>query len=145
MLQIGMNSRILKTIYGVFFPITVFLLLLGVASINNRPNILGSAIADFIVRFMLTFWFCGLYRRLSRFSSFSFFPNKKWAKSDVGGTEKYFYLSLSLLFSIGCSVITWWIIRWFFSYFSGFAFIISTLNGFVVFLPLAIQYWVLKL
>jgi len=145
MFQHAMNFKTLKTIYGVILPIAVVLLLLGTASFNNRPQLFGAASADFIIRFMLTLWFSGLYNRLSRFSSFSFFPNKKWYKTDVGGIEKYFYIGISSLFSLGCGVITWWAIQWFFPNFSGFAFVIAALNSFIVFLPMATQYWALKL
>lgn len=94
MLPIAMNSKVIKIMYEVILPVAVVLLLFGIASFNSRPQLLGSASADFIIRFMLTLWFCGLYIRLSRFSSFSFFPNKKWSKSDVGGIEKYFYIAI---------------------------------------------------
>lgn len=145
MLQHAMNSKIFKTIYGVILPIAVVLLLFGIASFNSRPQLLGSASTDFIIRIMLALWFCGLYIRLSRFSSFSFFPNKKWSKTDVGGIEKFFYIGISFLFSLGCGVITWWVNQWFFPNFSGAAFVAAALNSFIVFLPMATQYWALKL
>ena len=145
MLQNALNSKPMKLIYGVVLPVAVALFLLGIASFNIRPKLLGAASADLIIRFMLTLWFSGLYIRLSRFSSFSFFPNKKWSKSDIGGIEKYFYIGISFLFSLGCGLITWWIIRWFFLDYSGFALLIAILNSLIVFLPIATQYWALKL
>jgi len=144
MLQVAMNSKIQKTVYGVFLPIVVVFFLGIVASFINRPHLLGSAIVDFIVRIMLAIWFCGLYSRLSRFSTFSFFPNKIWSKSDIGCTEKFFHLSLIFIFSIGCGLITWWIILWFIPIFSNFAAVIAVSNSLVVLLPMATHYWVLK-
>lgn len=145
MLHHAMNLKIIKTIYGVVLPIVVVLLLLGIASFNSRLQLLGSASADLVIRFLLTLWFCGLYIRLSRISSFSFFPNKKWSKIDVGGLEKYFYIGISFLISLGCGGITWWVIQWFLLYFSDFAFVIAALNSLIVFLPMVTQYWALKL
>jgi len=145
MLQAAMTSKVFKIIYGIVFPITVVSLLLGVASFNNRPQILGLTGADLIIRIMLVIWFCGLYIRLSRFSSFSFFSNKKWTKEDVRGMEKYIYIGIIFLFSIGSGIITWWVIQWFLPNFSGFNFVIAALNSIIVFLPMAKQYWVLKL
>lgn len=145
MIQNAMNSNVIKIIYGIFLPVVVVSFLLGIASLNSRPQLFGASSADFIIRFILTLWFSGLYVRLARFSVFSFFPNKNWSKSDVGGIEKYFYIGISFLFCLGCGVITWWIIQWFFLYLSSFALLIAILNSLIVFLPMATQYWVLKL
>lgn len=145
MLQVALNSKIVNMIYRLFLPIAGVLLLFGIASYNSRPQLLGSASADFIIRCMVTLWFCGLYIRLSRFSSLSFFSNKKWSKADVGETEKYFYIGFSFLFSLGCGVITWWAIQWFLPNYSGFAIVATVLNTLIVLLPMATQYWVLKL
>jgi len=144
MLQHTINSKIFKTIYRVILPVSVVVLLLGIASFNRRPQLFGAASADFIIRFMLTLWFCGLYIKLSQFSSFSYYPNKKWSRADVGGIEKYFYIGISFLFSLGCGVIIWWVIQWFFPNLSNFAFAAAVLTSFIVFLPMAAQYWVLK-
>lgn len=145
MIQNFMNSKVMKIIYKIILPVAVVLFLLGIASFNSRSKLLEAASTDFFIRLLLTLWFSGLYIRLSRFSSFSFFPNKKWSKSDIGGIEKYFYIGISFLFSLGCGVITWWIIRWFFPDFSGSALLIAALSSLIVFLPMATQYWVLKL
>jgi len=145
MIQVGLNSKIVKTVYRLVLPFAVVLLLFGIASFNSRQHLFGSASADIIVRCMITLWFCGLYIRLSRLSSYSFFPNKKWSKADVGGIEKYFYISLCFLFSIGCGVITWWAIQWFLPNFSDFAIVITVLNSLIVLVPMATQYWVFKL
>jgi hypothetical protein len=141
----GTKSTEFKIIYGAVLPIAVILLLLGVASFNIRPRLLGSSVSDIFIRLMLCFWFCGLYLRLSRFSSYSFFPNKKWSKTDVKGFEKYFYIGISFLFSLGCGLITWWTIQWFLPNLSNFALVITILNSFIIFLPMATHYWVLKL
>jgi len=145
MLQMDTNSKLFKIVYGVALPIAVVLVLLVIASFNRRPQLLGSVAPDLFVRFILCLWFCGLYIRLSRFSSFSFYPNKKWTKSDIGGLEKYFYIGISILFSVGCGIITYWVIRWFFPTFSNFAFIVASVNGLFIFLPMLTHYWVIKL
>jgi len=95
MLQAAMDSKTFRVVYGLVFPIGVVILLLGVASLNNRPRILGSIASDLVIRFLLTIWFCILYIRLSRISSFSYYPNKKWTKADVGPLEKYYYWAMS--------------------------------------------------
>jgi len=145
MLQNAMNSKLFKTTYRVVLPVFVLLLLLVFASFNERPKLFGSGSIDLIIRFILTIWFCSLFIKLSRFSSFSFFPNKKCPKTDVGGMEKYFYIGIIILFSLGCGVITWWIIRWFLPDFSDFAFVITSLNTMIVFIPMVAHYWVIKL
>jgi hypothetical protein len=72
---------------------------IGFASFINRPYILGTFVSDLLIRLFITFWFCGLYIRLSRFSSYSGYRNKKWTKADVKGLEKYF-LTVMILFSV---------------------------------------------
>lgn len=144
MLQVVMTSKAVKIIYGIIFPVTVVSLLLGVATFNNRPRFLGSTGADIIIRIMLVVWFCGLYIRLSRFTSFSFFTNKKWSKSDMG-REKYIYIVIILLFCIGIGLITWWVTQWFLPNFSSLKILLAILNSIIVFLPMVSQYWLLKL
>lgn len=145
MFQADSNFKVVKIVYQIAFPVAVIIVLLGIASSNSRPRLLDSGASDLIIRLMLCIWFCTLYIRLSRISSFSFFPDRKWSKSDVGELEKYFYIGISFLFSLGCGVITRWIIHWFLPDLAGFAFVIAFINCFVIFLPLAVHYWVLKL
>lgn len=145
MLQAAMDSKTFKILYGIVFPIGVVVSLLGIASFNNRPRILGSTASDLIIRLLLTIWFCVLYIRLSRISSFSYYPNKKWTKADIGPLEKYAYLALSAFFSGGCGIVTWWMIHWFLLSSSGFSYAISVVNSLIILIPLATHYWVLKL
>lgn len=145
MLRIAMDSKTFRVVYGIVFPIGVIILLLGVASLNDRPRILGSIASDLVIRFLLTIWFCILYIRLSRISSFSYYPNKKWTKDDVGPFEKYYYLAMSAFFSIVCGIITWWVIRWFLLSPPNLTYAISIVNCLVILLPLVTHYWVLKL
>jgi hypothetical protein len=143
--QIAMDSKVNKIVYGVVLPIAVIILLLGVASFNSRPRILGSVVSDLIIRFFLTIWFCILYIRLSRISSFSYYPNKKWTKEDVGPLEKYYYWGMSVFFGVVSGIITWWVIQWFLPSLSSFAYMISVINSLIILLPLVTHYWVLKL
>lgn len=145
MLQAAMDSKTFKVVYGVVFPIGLVILLLGVASLNSRPRILGSIASDLVIRFLLTIWFCILYIRLSRISSFSYYPNKKWTKADVGPLEKYYYWAMSAFFSVVCGIITWWVIHWFLLSPPSFTYAVSVANGLVILLPLVTHYWVLKL
>jgi len=140
-----MNSKIIKVLYGIFFPMIVITLLLGIASFNARPRLLGSFASDLTIRLLLCAWFCGLYIRLSRFSSYSIYPNKKWTKEDVGPVEKYFYIGLCFLFSAGCGLITWWVIQQFLPGLSYLTLITVVFNFLIVLLPMVKQYWVLKL
>lgn len=146
MLQTVMDSKTFKIVYGVILPIVVVALLLGVASLSSsRLGVLGSTASDLMIRCFLTIWFCGLYIKLSRISSFGYYPNRKWTKADVGPTEKYIYWIMSLFFGIACGVVTWWIIQWFFPSVASFAYVISTVNCFIIAYPLVTSYWVLKL
>lgn len=145
MLSAVMDSKTIKQIYGVIFPMSVVILLLGVASFNIRPKLLGPSASDLIIRFLLTIWFSILYIRLSRISSFSYYPNIKWTKADVGPFEKYYYWVLSLFFSVVCGIITWWVIHWFLLSPPGFIYAVSVVNCLVILMPLVSHYWVLKL
>ena len=145
MLQAALGSKTFKILYGVVLPFGVFILLLGVASLNNRPRIFGSKTSDLVIQFIIAIWFCFLYVRLSRISSFSYYPNKKWTKADVGTLEKYFYLTMSAFFSVACGIITWWTIRWFFLSSPALTYLISIGNCLIILLPLVTHYWVLKL
>jgi hypothetical protein len=141
-----MDSRPFKMVYGVALPLLVIILLLGVASLNSRPHILGSAASDLIIRFLFAIWFSILYIRLSRISTFSSFPNKKWTKADVGALEKHIYWGLSIFFGVVCGIIiTWSVIQWFLPSLSSFAYVISTANSLMIIIPLITHYWVLKL
>lgn len=146
MLQAVMDSKTCKLVYGLVFPIMVVALLLGVASLNSsRPSVLGSTSSGLIIRCFLTIWFCALYIRLSRISSFSYYPNKKWTKADIGPREKYVYWIMSAVFGIVCGVVTWWLIQWFFPSIASFAYVISAVNCLIIMYPLVTYYWVLKL
>jgi hypothetical protein len=145
MLQEFMDTKIIKNIYSVLFPFIVIVLLLGIASFNNRPLFLGSITFDLILRLLITVWYCVFYIKLSRISSFSYFPNKKWSKSDIGELEKYYYIGMGIFMSVGCGLITWWVIQGFFPNFSSFAFLIAAINSMIFFLPLITHYWVLKI
>lgn len=145
MLQTAMDSKTIRVVYAMVFPVVMVILLLGVASINNRQRIFGSIASDFVIRCLLTIWFCILYMRLSRISTFSYYPNKKWTKADVGPLEKYYYWAMSVFFSVVCGIITWWIMRWFFLSPPGLTYAVSIANCLIILLPLVTHYWVLKL
>jgi hypothetical protein len=134
-----------KTIYGFLLPIIAVGFLLGLASFNSHPRILGSFSSDLIIRALLSAWFCGLYIRLSRFSTYSIYPNKKWTKADAGALEKYYLIGVGFLFSAGCGILTWWALHWFLPGFSIFSFVIAVVNFLIVLWPMAKNYWVLKI
>ena len=138
-------SKIFKKVYGEVFPIMVAALLLGAASLNSRPLVFGSIIYDLIIRGFLAIWFCGLYIRLSRIDSFSYYPNKLWTKADVSPEGKIYYRGMSVLFGVVCGVVTWWIIQWFFPTIANWAYLISVVNCLIIIFPLVTHYWVLKL
>jgi len=139
------NSKLVNRLYAVILPILVIALFLGIASINSRPKLLGSSVFDFIIRSLLTGWFCVLYIKLSRFSSFSFYPNKRWSKVDVSELEKFYLIGMIFIFSIACGILTYWVIEWFLPNISILALGIAIVNSILIFLPMGTQYWVLKL
>jgi hypothetical protein len=134
----------LQPFYRTIFPVVVIVSLIGIASINNRQFFLGSVCADFIVRVFLTLWFSILYYRSSNISSFSYFPNIKWTKSDVNGKEKYKIICLSFIFSAICGLVTYMVIIWFISSIFIIGFLVAILNSLLIFLPLLTHYWVFK-
>ena len=90
-----------KVFYGAILPISTIILFLGIASFNKRPLFSKSIVFDFFARLVLSILFICLYIRLSRFSTFSFYPNKKWTKTDIGPLEKYILWSVCILYGIG--------------------------------------------
>lgn len=147
MIQNAVNSQVFQRIYRVVLPVIVVTLLLGVASINssNRTPILSSVTFDFVIRVLLSIWFSALFIRLSRFSTYSVYPNRHWTAADVGKLEKYYLIVLSVMFCLGCGILTYWVIKWFFLGNDSLALGIALINSLLVLLPMATQYWVLKL
>lgn len=145
MIQDIANSKTFQTIYGILFPVIVVTLLLGIASLNSRTLIFRSFAYDFGIRILLSIWFSGLFIRLSRFSTYRVYPNKHWTKADVGKSEKYYLIGQAVLFSVGCGIITFWVTKWFFPFIGSFTFVIALITCLIVLLPLATQYWILKL
>ena len=131
--------------YRIILPIITVLFLLIVASFVNRPILFKSIIADFIIRALLTIWFCGIYFRVSNLSKYRIYPNITWTKSDVQSYEKYVYISLIIISGLFLIIITWWVVRIFFPFISNCALPIAILNGVLVTIPAISQYWVFKL
>jgi len=113
MIQNAVNSKVFQRIYRVVLPVIVVSLLLGIASINssNRTLLLSSVTFDLVIRILLSVWFSALYSRLSRFNTYSVYPNRHWTAADVGKLEKYYLIALSVLFSLGCGLLTYWVVR----------------------------------
>lgn len=147
MIQNAVNSKVFQRIYRVVLPVIVVILLLGIASINsgNRTLLLSSVAFDLVIRILLSVWFSVLYIRLSRFNTYSVYPNRHWTAADVGKLEKYYLIALSILFSLGCGILTYWVVRWFFFNVDSLALGIALINSAIVLLPMVTQYWVLKL
>jgi len=147
MIQNAVNSKVFQRIYRVVLPVIVVSLLLGIASINssNRTLLLSSVTFDLVIRILLSVWFSALYSRLSRFNTYSVYPNRHWTAADVGKLEKYYLIALSVLFSLGCGLLTYWVVRWFFFNVDSLALGIALMNSVIVLLPMVTQYWVLKL
>lgn len=139
------TNKIIKILYLYLLPFTTAIFLLGISSFIPRAKLFKSDLFDLLIRSLLTIWFCALYIRLSKISTFSIYPNKKWSKSDVGFNEKHIYLSLGIFLGIGGAAITWWMVRTFFPDFQGWRIAVAGLNGLIIMYPLLQHYWVLKL
>jgi hypothetical protein len=147
MIRNVVNSKTFQKIYGIVFPVIVIALVIGIASLNtsSRTIILGSIPFDFVIRTLLSIWFSALFIRLSRFSTYRVYSNKQWTKADVGKSEQYYLIGLAVLFSIGCGILAYWVTKWLFPGIGNFTFVIALINGLIVLLPMATQYWILKL
>ena len=145
-MQINIGYKtIYRSIYRIVLPILTIILLIGVSSFNNRSRLFDSIYIDLFVRLFLCYWFCGLYWKLSRFSSYSIYPNIIWKKENLTKKEKTFYIGLGILWGIGSGILTWWSVKFFFPCPLFIRYASSILNAFITSYPMAIQYWVLKL
>jgi hypothetical protein len=133
------DSEAVRKIYGVWLPVIVVVMLLGAASLNTRPTLLGSICADFIIRLLLSGWFCGLYIGLSRL-----LVESSSQPDNIDGIEKFFLLGGAAFWGLASGLITYWIMLGLLPAFSGIAYAISALNALIIFLPLALHYrqWV---
>lgn len=141
----GYQKKLIQVFYSLVLPLITILLLLVILSVISRPKVLGSSFGDWLIRFLLCIWFCGLYIRLSRFSEYRIYPNIKWSKTDLGSVEKYFYIGMGLFMGIGCALVTWWTVQTFLPSFAPLASIIAVVNGLIIAFPITTQYWVLRL
>jgi len=139
------ETRPIKILYGLILPITMTFTLLFVSSIIKRQYLGGSPKTDFFIRFLFCLWFSGVYFRLSRIITYSIYPNIRFSKSDVVGSEKYLYICFFVLLAIGSGFLSWWMTIWFFPLNSIFAGIFAVVNGLIIFLPLVSRYWVFKI
>lgn len=144
MLQIAMDSKTFRVVYGIVFPICILLLLLGIASFTSRPLLFGAIGYDLTLRILISVWFCGIYIQISRVSSFSYYPNLKWTKTDIGPLERYYIWIKIIIFCIAFGVITWWVIHWFFAIPPYLAYLLSVVHSLIIFLPSISNYWVFK-
>jgi hypothetical protein len=138
------QNTLFEKFYGLILPILTMILLLGAASIIDRPKIFNNLLYDLIVRIILCVWFCFYYRRLSRISEYHFYPNISFSKSDVGAREKYLYIGIGIFHGVVISIITWWIFHTFIPLLSGLEYFLSGVNGFIAMIPIVNNYWVLK-
>jgi hypothetical protein len=137
-----LDSESVRKIYGVWLPVITVVMLLGVASLNTRPTLLGSICADFVIRLLLSGWLCGLYIGLSRLFAPPLHQDAHIGQpDDIDGIEKLFLLGGAVFFGIASGWLTYWIINWLLPGFSQIASAtISALNALIIFLPLAANY-----
>jgi hypothetical protein len=140
-----MQIKILSIFYGRFLPLITVIVLLGVASVNIRPQLSESDTIDIFVRVVFTFWFSALYIRLSKLLLDSGTFTSGWSLNDIKTGEKNFYIVMTLLFGVGSGFFTWLIIKWFFPAIQSFSYIISSLNVIIISYPIIVHYWVFKI
>ena len=88
-------------------------------------------LADFIIRALLTTWFCRVISTLSDLSKYRIYPNITWTKEMmVQGVEKYVYITYAIRFwDISSIPITGGLIQFYFPFIANFALPIAILNG----------------
>lgn len=137
--------RFLLFFYQGVMPITTILLLLIVSSLINRSDFLNSKFIDIFVRILLCVWFCLGYIRLPDIKKFyRIYPNIDFKKTDISLFGKVFYILIAILFGVGTTVLTVWIVNVFLPIFSREGYIIAIVNGMIYALPLIMQYEVFK-
>jgi hypothetical protein len=140
MLQVFRNSKTNILIYRVALPLSVITLLLGIASFNDRPQLLGSSGADSMIRLLLTAWFCGLYWSLAKFSSFAFYHRPKKEYSTMETVEKIYHIVMSIFFSSMVTIITYWTIKWFLPINPDLTIGITVSNGLLTLFPMLVPH-----
>lgn len=143
-----MNSRKPETpffrfMYGVGLPVVMAVLLIICASILQRPKI-GGEIFDFLLRCGIFLWFYLVYRRLSRLSTYSFYPDRIWSKEDVTRREKYIFIGKGLLLGFVGGFLTWWSFIKFLNIGEILPIFLGVLNWVIISTPAIKQYWVYK-
>jgi hypothetical protein len=139
------SKKSFNFVYRIVLPVITLILLIGIASFNDRPIVTNSFIFDFLIRCVLSAWFCSLYIRLPQFSSFGYYPNIKWKKEDVGRWEKYWIIGMICFFCFFSGIMTFWIFRVFLPTTVFLEYFVSILNSVVIFYPMYKHYWVMKL
>ncbi len=140
----GIQNKGITIFYRILMPLIFVACLLIVSSFISRRLLLNNFLIDILVRALISGWFIGLYLRISNLQSYSIYPNKRWTKNDIETSEKYLIFLLTFLFSLGCAFLTWWSMKNFIPLNSSLIILIAIINGTIIFIPLSIQYWVLK-
>lgn len=142
--EISKGQNIFRIFYGIGLPILTVVLLVGVASFTERP-ITVNFFWDLLIRLFLVFYFGSFYRRVPKISTFSYYPNIKWKKSDVGPIEKYYLIGMGVFLGLGFGVLTWWTIWAFFTKDLVVLLCGSLINWVIVSYPIVTHYWVIKI
>lgn len=136
-----MIDKILNIFYKIVMPALVVILLWGVSQIIARPKLLGSGIADVLVRLLLGLWLIRLYRA---FPYRKITPLSNWSKTELDFFEKAYYIGLGLMSGPIMGLVTWWVIRVFLPIFKDYSIFIGLLNGLIFCLPTVLYYEKLK-
>jgi hypothetical protein len=136
--------KLAEIFYLIIMPIVTVILLLGVSSIIQRPKFMGSFV-DLAIRVLLILWFCTGYILIPRLKKYRFYPNITWSKADVRPLERIYYIAMAILFGVGITVITRWVLLVFLPIFGDFGVVFAILNGLLYAIPMIAQYQVFKL
>jgi hypothetical protein len=134
-------NKSLNVFYRVVMPALVVIFLWGVSQIIVRPKLLGSGIADVLVRLLLGLWLIRLYRA---FPYRKITPVSNWPKTELDFVEKAYYIGLGLMSGPIMGFVTWWAIRIFLPIFKDYSVFIAGLNGLIFCLPTVLYYEKLK-
>lgn len=137
-----MLVRLIKILYQVVLPLTVWISLLIVSEKISRPPFSGSRLLDFTARLWLCLIFSMGYIIISDLEKYKtwFYGGKVGNLSPTTDVITTLWnMVMSVMLGIFAALISWWAVRTFLPIFNESAIVLASLNGIIFFVPMFYQ------